>query len=504
MSTSHPASLAVAQSTAHPSPQKPGGKSTPSPAPTSIAIATPTPAASTTTLASAAATKTNKSAPATAIETAGSNTATDKAEARQRWLTMFSLILAGESIFLPAFHLGRYFKSSLLTTFALDEFQLGQLGAAYGVCATICYFLGGPLADRWSPRWLMTGSLLATAAGSVYMSTFPGFTGLCCLFGFWGITTILAFWAPLISVTRQIAGTAGQGRAFGILDGGRGLASALIASAAAYAFAWMVGDATGMSLDQERLAVQRLIWSYGLFCCLAAACVWRFVPDRIDAHASTDNGPQTSDLNVWQRLGVVLSAPAIWLQAVIIIAAYSAFKMLDNYGLYAQDAYGLSTTDSAKLIANISYARVGAALAAGWIADKWLGVRGTIQVGFALLLLAYGIFLLTPASPDLVWLLSLNMLISCIGFFALRGIYFALIDDAGIPPAMTGTAVGVISFVGYAPEIFMGPLTGWLIREAREQGNVLAGYQQIFLILGCLCASGMLAAWLLRWYRVRR
>ena len=42
---------------------------------------------------------------------------------------MLSLILAGETIFLPAFHLGRYFKSSLLTTYGIDEFQLGRLGA---------------------------------------------------------------------------------------------------------------------------------------------------------------------------------------------------------------------------------------------------------------------------------------------------------------------------------------------------------------------------------------
>ncbi|MCA9160383.1 MAG: hypothetical protein KDA72_18750, partial [Planctomycetales bacterium] len=123
----------------------------------------------------------------------------------QQALTMFSLILAGETIFLPAFHLGRYFKSSLLTTFDIDEFQLGELGAVYGVLATLCYFLGGPIADRWQPRLLMVVSLIATGMGSLYMATIPGMTGLCLLFGFWGVTTILAFWAPLIRATRELA-----------------------------------------------------------------------------------------------------------------------------------------------------------------------------------------------------------------------------------------------------------------------------------------------------------
>ena len=115
-------------------------------------------------------------------------------------LTMFSLVLAGEAIFVPPFHLGRYFKSSLLSSFHIDEFQLGQLGAVYGVVAMACYFLGGPLADRFAPRKLLTVSLLATGLGSLYMSTSPSFAGLYGLYAFWGASTILIFWAPSDSV----------------------------------------------------------------------------------------------------------------------------------------------------------------------------------------------------------------------------------------------------------------------------------------------------------------
>ncbi len=413
---------------------------------------------------------------------------------------MFSLIMAGETIFLPAFHLGRYFKSSLLTTYGIDEFQLGQLGAIYGVFATVCYFLGGPLADRWSPKKLMVLSLLVTGLGSIYMASIPSFPGLCVLFGFWGVTTILAFWAPLIRATRDLAGKDGQGRAFGILDGGRGLASAVIASVAAYAFTAMVAGDAAANPSLETLAVKRLVLSYAAYCGLAACCVWWFVPDPAPVANEDDVLRLPKKIPLGLRLLIVLRSPAIWLQAVIIIAAYSAFKMIDNYGLYAQDAYGLSRSESAQLIANISYVRVGAAILAGWIADRVMGVRATIQVCFGFLLLAYATLLSVPPSQDLRWLLVANFVISCIGFFALRGIYFALLEDSGIPRRLTGTAVGIISFVGYAPEIYMGPLTGWLIREARADGNVLVGYQRIFTILFALCLAGVLAAWALRWF----
>ena len=143
-------------------------------------------------------------------------------------------------------------------------------------------------------------------------------------------------------------------------------------------------------------------------------------------------------------------------------------------------------------------------MGAGLIADKCLGVRVTIQVCFGLLLVAYAGFLLVTPNPTLVWLLVANMVVSCLGFFALRGIYFALLDDSGIPKELTGTAVGVISFVGFTPEIYMGPLTGWLIRDARRNGNVMAGYDQILWFLTFLCACGMLAAFALRWFGASR
>ena len=417
---------------------------------------------------------------------------------------MLSLILAGETIFLPAFHLGRYFKSSLLTTYGIDEFQLGRLGALYGVLATVSYFLGGPLADRWAPRKLMSLSLVITALGSLYMAQFPSFNGLQALFAFWGVSTILGFWAPLIRATREWAKDHQQGLAFGILDGGRGLASAVIASAAAFAFAAMVGNQTTIAPDVELAAIRNLVYSYGVYCLVAAFCVWCFVPDtqpkRFQPPADNSK-PQSSLL---RRLGQVLRSPAIWLQAIVIIAAYSAFKMIDNYGIYAEDAYGYTRTASAHLIANISYVRVGAALGAGVLADKCLGVRGTIQVCFAVLILAYGMFLFITPHPGLAWLLVTNMVISCLSFFALRGIYFALLEESGTPRELTGTAVGIISFVGYTPEIYMGPLTGWLIREARRQGDVLAGYHQIFLFLFVLAIAGSIATFALRWFSARR
>ena len=423
----------------------------------------------------------------------------------RRSLAMLSLILAGESVFVPPFHLGRYFKSSLLSTFAIDEFQLGQLGAIYGVLAMASYILGGPLADRFSPRKLVPASLIATGLGSLYMSTIPSFRGLYVLFAFWGASTILAFWAPLIRATREWGGKEKQGCAFGILDGGRGLTGAVLAAMAAHAFAMMMGVGHVADPARETTAVRTLLFSYAGCCFIAAAFVWFFVadPKPIVSGVAAEENP-ANQASLLRRLAFVLRSPATWLQALVIVAAYSAFKMFDNFGLYSEDAYGLTRTESAKVIAYLSFLRAGAALAAGWIADRFLGVSRVIQLCFGLLIASFVTFLFVTPSRELLWLMIANMVVSCSAFFALRGVYFALLEESGTPRELTGTAVGVICFVGFTPEIFMPPLTGWLISDARSRGNVLVGYDRIFWVLIALSCVGLLAAAGLRWLESRR
>lgn len=416
-----------------------------------------------------------------------------------RSLVMLSLVLAGEAVFMPPFHPGRYFKSSLLATFNIDEFQLGQLGAIYGVVAMACYFLGGPLADRFSPRKLIAASLVATGLGGLYMSTIPSYGGLRILFGFFGASTIFAFWAPLIRATREWGGANEQGRAFGILEGARGLAAALLATVAAYAFGIMVGGSALVDPGRETIAMRTILCCYAGCCLVAALVVWFFVPVPKPVSRRAVKSGQTGSAGVLSRIFLVLRSPAIWLQAVVIIAAYSTFKMFDNYGLYSEDAYGLTRADSAKLIAYLSYLRVAGALAAGWIADRLLGVAPSVLACFATLIAVYAIFLFVPPRPDLVWLMVANMVVSCSAFFALRGIYFALLEESGTARQVTGTAVGVICVVGFTPEIFMPLVTGWLIREARSSGNVLVGYDRIFWMLIVLSLLGLMAAAALRW-----
>ena len=158
--------------------------------------------------------------------------------------------------------------------------------------------------------------------------TIPGYSGMSVLFGFWGLTTILLFWAALIRATRDWGREDEQGRAYGILDGGRGVLAAVLAGLAVWLFqAMLPADPTTATDAQRLLALRGIIGVYIVVTFASAVLVWVFVPEE----TATAEG-RSSDLK-WDHVGRVLRYPTVWLQALIVVCAYVAYKGLDNYSI---------------------------------------------------------------------------------------------------------------------------------------------------------------------------
>ncbi|MEX0274355.1 MAG: MFS transporter, partial [Flavobacteriaceae bacterium] len=143
------------------------------------------------------------------------------------WGYLLLLILSGEAVFILPFVLPRIFRPTVLDVFQLNNVELGLCFSVYGIVALVSYLFGGPLADRYAPRKLIAMALWMTALGGWVYAQYPNVITLQILYGYWGFTTIFLFWAPMIKATRVWGGSDSQGRAFGFLDGGRGLTGAL-------------------------------------------------------------------------------------------------------------------------------------------------------------------------------------------------------------------------------------------------------------------------------------
>ena len=403
-----------------------------------------------------------------------------------RFMHMATLVIAGEIIFGLPFHTARFFRPTLLEAFGFTNTQLGDVFAIYGVTAMIAYFPGGILADRFSARALLTISLVTTGVGGFYMATYPGTLGMALLYGYWGVTTILLFWAALIRATREWGGATSQGKAFGILDGGRGVAAALFASLAVSVLAWFMPDNTALVNNEERrTAFRAVILLYSFAAIGAALLTWFLIPRA--KHIGD------SSRSLFQGAAVVITRPLVWAQAAVIVCAYCGYKGLDNYSLYAVQVLGMNEVEGAQLAAYGAYIRPVAAVAAGFLADRWSASK-TIGASFVVLLFTYAMLSFAlPDGPGLAVIYA-NIFVSFFAVFALRGVYFALLEENKTPAYFTGAVTGMVSFVGYTPEIFFAPIAGRILDATPGAG----GHHNLFLFLAAIATCGVLiVAWLM-------
>ncbi|MGB0955227.1 MAG: MFS transporter [Panacagrimonas sp.] len=401
------------------------------------------------------------------------------------------LMLAGETVFLLPFVVARVFRPTLLDVLGLSNFQLGSAFSVYGVTAAICYLLGGPLADRFSARRLMSLALVATAFGGLWMASLPSAAGLQWLYGYWGVTSILLFWAALMRAARMWGGVDQQGRAYGLLDGGRGLTAAVLA---AFTVA-LLSAQLEHSIDdpaQRAWALQVVILSCSGVTLAVAGLVWWVIPEQ---------APSACDEDHIRGAGLkrVLRMPGLWCQALIVVCAYVAYKATDNFGLFARDVLGYDDVEAASLAGIAFWMRPVAAVAAGFVAERISGTR-TLMVGFALIALvglSLGMQWLPLGIPSFALLSILGI---SLGIYAVRGVYFAIMGEVGVPMAATGAAVGVVSVIGFTPDIFAGPLIGYLL----DASPGATGHQQVFLLLAGFAALGLVAATVARHLALRR
>ncbi len=411
---------------------------------------------------------------------------------------LIALIVAGEGIFILPFTIPRIFRPAVLDVFGLTNLQLGAAFSVYGIIAMLAYFLGGPLADCFAARRLMAAALIATALGGVLLAAIPPAGALISLYGFWGLSTILLFWGAMIRATREWGGSASQGRAFGLLEGGRGLVAALLASLAVAIFdAVLPGGAAAAAPGGRAAALVLVIWIFSGFMLGIAALVWFLVPET--GPASEPGGEPGFTL---EGARGVLRMPALWLQAAIVLCAYTGYKSLDDFSLFARDALGYGDVASAKVAALAFWVRPFAAIGAGLLADRIHASR-VIALSFVLVIAGSLAAALGVLEPGFRWAVVSSIGATSAGVSALRGVYFALFEEALVPLAFTGSAAGLVSVIGYTPDIFMGPLMGYLLD--RSPGPL--GHQQFFGAVAAFAAVGLAATLLfmrLRRERIRR
>jgi nitrate/nitrite transporter NarK len=397
---------------------------------------------------------------------------------------MFSLIIAGEAIFLLPFILMRVFKPVIRDAFVISDAQIGEVQALYGITAVFSYFFGGFIADKYEPRKLLTLSLILTALGGFWMTLIPTITGLKTLYAFWGVSTILLFWASLIKATRQWGNENNQGISFGLLDGGRGFFAATIAlSGAGILTFFFPQKGVEITFENKVETLQYIIGSITAIVFLIALLVWIVIPKG----KSKFENSKEFQFDFKKGFNLMKQKKVIY-HSIIIFCAYCSYKLTGVYGTYAKDVWNYSLEEATYFAVLIQYIRPITAISIGWIADKFIPSKIIIP-SFSLLILAsiilgFGLFNSLP-----IVLSFSTFILMALGTYSLRGLYFAVIEETKTPIQFTGTLVGIISVVGFTPDIFMSLFNGYMLGE----NPTVVEYQNLFSAFTIIPIIGLLA-----------
>jgi sugar phosphate permease len=410
----------------------------------------------------------------------------------QRYIKLGVLVIIAGNIY-PLIYLRQNFQLSILESFGISGTQLGQMYAMLGVLYMVTYLPSGWLADRVSPRILMSFSLTFAGLLGLWFSTMPSFESLIVIFAGWGIAAGLTFWAALIKATNLLAEPTEQGRFFGILDGGRGLVEALLATLAVAIFAYYTGTA-GQDTPN---ALRKVIYLY-VGCMLVMAPIAYFILPEPEAKQEVDPHAIKSQSNVWADLKVVASKYEIWLCGICILTGYQLFWATYSFSAYMQNHYGLTAVAVASITTAKLWMRPIGAVAAGFAGDF---MDRELVLGGLLVLASISLasLVVLPAGGGSAALLGIVLVIGFLTY-AVRGIFWSTLQSCDVSNKIKGLAIGVISLVGYSPDIYLPLLEGFLL----DQYPGKQGYTIYFGSIAAMGLLGAVAAWQLKLIAGRR
>lgn len=411
---------------------------------------------------------------------------TNTSTAARRYFELGVIVVAAGAIY-PLLYLRQNFEVSILESFGITLTQLSQCYAMLGVIFVVTYLPSGWLTDRVSPRILLTFSLATTGLLGLWFSTMPSFAMLQVIFAGWGITTGLTFWSAHIKAVTLLADSKEQGRFFGILDGGRGLFEALLATIAVAWFAYAI-ESQG---DSTRQALLEVIYLYVAVLLILAPVVYIALDDlkpdneeqATGTHLKSDKSHFLTDLKS------ILKNPEIWLCATIIICGYQLFWATYSFSGYLQNTFGMTAVAVGSItVAKLWMRPIGAA-AAGFAGDFF----DRQHVLTILLVLASASLASIAFLPDIAGAFLVLGIVLLIGLltYAVRGVFWSTLDSCNVPNRIKGLAIGVISLVGYSPDIYL-PLLNSALLEAYPGRT---GYAIYFVGLSVMGLFGALAAW---------
>ena len=392
----------------------------------------------------------------------------------RKWIILAILSFSAGVIYeLP--YMRYTFYDPLREGLGLTHEQFGELMSFYGTMAFFLYIPGGLIADRISHKFLLGFSMIVTGLGGLYLSTWPSFAGAKFLFAVWGVSSVFTFWAVLLKATSMLGDKSEQGKLFALSEGGRGIINSVVAVTATAMIASL-----GASPDKFIY----ILYLYSAVNILFGIAALIFVP-----HNKISAEERESGLNVLKDMYEVAKMPLTWILAVCIFAIYTVYTTSSYFTPYMTKVYGVSAATAALVatLRNHIFRPVSGLI--GTALNKKTGSSITAMILSIFVMM--GLVLLVIALPTTKsFIIAISVLIPVIGImtFVLRGLYFAPVGEAGTPVRLLGAAMGLISTIAFASDMFNFKIVGRIL----DTYDGSTGYRMVFIymiVLMCIALA---------------
>ncbi len=385
----------------------------------------------------------------------------------KRWILLIVIsIFAGTMVVTPYLRFNYYDQIVILFTDcrhicsnAEVNGYIGDLALIFGCILAVMYIVGGILVDKFGEKIMLISGGLMMAAGSILYGLVLSNATLViafCLFGF----GTGAMWGGYIKLIRKLGSAAEQGRMYSSSEFIRGVTGTLIGlfGVAVLSGAILPSGETNPEIILSRWRVMLFVHA-GIFLASVILC-FLLIPGNVVGIEEDDGCEQVSF--TMKEAVKVLKMPGTWFTTGIVFFAYTITACASGYlGAYTSNVIGVSASQAATFAIVRNY---------------FIAAISTFIIGYAAIKLkseskTIGIYSIASAVLIIIMLAAAKSFTLCIVvsfFFAfsytgMRGLYFAVPSEVGIPIQLTGVATGVISFIGYLPDAFFPKIAGyWL------------------------------------------
>jgi MFS family permease len=411
-----------------------------------------------------------------------------KREMFKRYFQFLLVVLAAGAIY-PVIYLRGSYQETILEVFNMTLPQLNTIYSILGIVFVLGYFPSGLLSDKFSAKKLLAISLFGTSVGGFWFAQVPNYTSVILIFCIWGTFSVFTFWSAHLKIVKMIAKENEEGKFFGILDGGRGVVEAGLASVALLIFSGILGNS--LELLDKKAALVAVIYMYSGVLLVTSLLIMFFVED--DKKVS-DESKEAVERERFQfsDLAKVFKNKLVYLHGSIVFAGYVVFWTYYYLGGFLQTNIGVNPVSVGTIMVVVLWMRPVGGILAGFLADRF-GKTNIIMSALAGASICLVAIALLPVTTGTAVFYSLIVLLA-IFLYAIRGTYWSLLGDAKIKATILGTAIGVISFIGYSPDILLPQFNSFLWNAFGENG----GYNAYFISSAVMGVVGLVLAFIFR------